>query len=134
MSPEQFLVSELPKGVYKTLYNLNFRDHGYMREYLGTARKRKCKSTKVFIIFCEELIIGWSLTCPLQYKSNPKNVYEVHLYIRKKYRQMGFGKKLLTITCDYLESIGKQPAFFPHNQNTLLFFTENNIWDGVVLE
>lgn len=125
-----YQIKDLPQNIYKQLYYLNLREIGYMRDILTKARKKQCKKTRIVVYQIEYEVLGWGLCSP----SSVKGIYDVHIYIKKKYRENGLGKNILHVLCQYIKSIDKIPGFFPYNESTTLFFSENNSYGGVILD
>lgn len=129
MTPQMFLVNDIPKTLYKQIYYLNLREHGYMRENLIRTRKKKCKKSRVFILYLGDEVCGWSICSP--YKKCI-DIFEIHVYVKQKYRGCGHGKNLIIFAQDYVNSIDHVYAFFPYNEYTTLFFEQNNLHGGII--
>lgn len=123
-------IAECNTDIYDKLYSLNFREYGVMRKALVNAKKYN--NGLVIYIIEKNIILAWAIV--YKHKNDPQkyvknqykiifpHVFEVHFYVRKQYRNMGFGKILYKKAKNICKRNNKKMKVMQHDVVSKAFF------------
>lgn len=115
---------------YRKCYSLNYRNNGYMQEFLKEHRNNP--DAHAIMLNEEELFLGWALLVPVRQVHHEWGVtsytkkmskYSLQFYVRKTERRKGYGKILM----DEALKIDRRPFVWPHDFASGGFFANYSV-------
>lgn len=119
-------IKKINRKEHKILVAATPLGEDYMREGVILAKKRKEKSYIGICLYNKKELIGWSM---LDFFLSKKSKYiRTYIYVKTKYRKMGYGKKIIKKTKEINKKMGNEGIkVCPHNKASLKFFKRINI-------
>lgn len=117
---KKYLVKDIPKELYKTLYGLNFRENGEMQKRLGSIRNCGESNSYVVVAFWNNLVVGWA---GMFFNGYSDNSSDAHYYVRKIFRGNGIATELNKQLLRHKKKI-KNVYVYTHDNITVDFFAK----------
>lgn len=95
------LVKNLDSNKQQQLKDLNLGKGGHALTHINDAISNNCEYTKVYMIYNNETLIGWSLLVPC-FTNGLLDRYGINFFVKDEYRKLGLGSHLFKVTNKYL--------------------------------
>lgn len=110
-------LADLTEDEYRRCHSLNARHYGDMQDALRWRYHKKDNATIHMITGEGGILIAWALVFKSKFS---KSRYPVaHFYVRKIYRNKGYGKILMNEALNHNNKL----RVFPHNDTSARFFS-----------
>lgn len=114
-------LSNFNKLELEQLNRLTLKGNSLMREEILQSTGETRKYIRVFYVKVDKKIIAWS-SIQLPKSRRTHKYIKVYTYVMKKYRQNGFGKRLITAANKFLEQNYYVPRVFAWDTSSFKFF------------
>lgn len=108
------------KNLLNQFKRLNFGEKGMMRDLLDEARIF-VDSYAFYVLDEYHRVAAWAICC--RERENNNNIFIMNIYVKKKYRRKGLGKRIANYIKKYAPSLIKSSiCVFPHDELSDRFF------------